>query len=223
MSSIPSSLSVYEPRILPALRRIQDQFGYLKPEELRRFSKSSGIPLYRLQEVASFFPHFRLAPAPPLTVKVCRDMACHMAGSANLMNNLASLPGDKVCVEGVSCLGRCDRAPAVMIAMSPGTSPAGTVEEAPGCAQHEEFYCLGRDAAHVKRVVACCLDGTVTAADADCDGGQPYPSADWLIDPYKGGERDYRAVKKIVAARDEAQRRYAEAMRSRTGFASEKP
>src|SRR5579862_162508 len=222
MASTPSSLSIYEPRILPALRRIQDQFGYLKPEELRRFSKSAGIPLYRLQEVASFFPHFRLVPAPPLTVKVCRDMACHMAGSANLMKELASLPGDKVCVEGVSCLGRCDRPAAVLIAMPPGTSPAGNVEDAPGCAQHEEFYCLGRDAAHVKRVIASCLDGTVTAGDADCDGSRPYPSADWLIEPYKGGARDYRVVKKAVEARDQAQRRAAELTPSRPGYATEK-
>ena len=201
MPNTPSSLALYEPRILPALRRIQEQFGYLKPDELRRFSKSSGIPLYRLQEVASFFPHFRLTPASRVTVRVCRDMACHMNGSAALMKELAAAAGEHVSVEGVSCLGRCDRPVAVSIAAANG----------PG--RHEEFYCLGRNAGGLKHLIAACAEGAGETGDRDA--ARTYPSADWLVDPYKNGERDYRAVKKVIAARDEDLRRAAESL-SRT-------
>src|SRR6516165_6234701 len=113
----PSAPPIYQTRILPELRRIQDQFGHLKRDELRRFSKDSGIPQYRLQAVASYFPHFRLAPPPAVTVRVCRDMACHLAGSASLLRDLGSLSPKGVHVEGTSCLGRCDRPPAVFIAL----------------------------------------------------------------------------------------------------------
>src|SRR5688572_21616487 len=103
-------------RIVPVLRHIQHRYGYLVRYELEQFSKSSGIPLYRLQEVASFFSHFRLTAPPNITVSVCRDMTCHLAGAASTLEELRSLAGDD-CVRGVSCLGRCDRAPAVCIAI----------------------------------------------------------------------------------------------------------
>jgi len=209
MPKTTSLPSYYEPKILPALRRIQEQFGYLKPEELRRFSKREEIPLYRLQEVASFFPHFRLAEAPTVTVRVCRDMACHMNGSASLTEELAAAAkelngeaGNRIAVEGVSCLGRCDRPVAV------------SVSSATNRGRHEEFYCLGRDAGELKRIIAACADGTLVPNQVDSDAGRSYPSADWLVDPYKNGERDYRAVKKVVAARDDALRRAAEALRT---------
>lgn len=128
------SLSTGRYRILPELRRIQKEYGYLDRNELKRFSRNSGVPLYRLQAVASFFPHFRLAPATSVTVKVCRDTACHLAGAASTLEDLRLLASDGVLVEGVSCLGRCDRAPAVCIAVC----------QAPGEAPEQEFYYLGR-------------------------------------------------------------------------------
>ena len=66
-------------QLIPALQRIQQQFGYLKREALQQFSDESGVPLYRLHSVASFFPHFQLTPPKPVRLRICRDMACHMA------------------------------------------------------------------------------------------------------------------------------------------------
>ena len=72
----------HQTRIVPALREIQEKFGYLTREALMGFSRDSGIPLHRLHSVASFFPHFRLNPPPEVTIRVCRDMACHLNGSS---------------------------------------------------------------------------------------------------------------------------------------------
>ncbi len=175
--------------IVPELRRIQDKYGYLHRDELKRFSRNSGIPRYRLQAVASFFPHFRLTPAMGVTVKVCRDTACHLAGAAATLEQLGSLEYKEICVEGVSCLGRCDRAPAVSV----------TVHQAP---QHE-FHYLGRTAEELKRIVSACANGTASAAEAD--SGRPgYPSSGWMIDPYAAGSREYEAVMKFAAARNDA-------------------
>ena len=44
------SLTNYSPVLLPALHRIQDQFGYLKPEALAQFSRESGVPQYRFRK-----------------------------------------------------------------------------------------------------------------------------------------------------------------------------
>src|SRR5205823_6117279 len=78
------------------------------------------VPLYRIEEVVSFFPHYRKTAPPQLEVHVCRDMSCHLRGSASLISDLeanfaADITAGRASVCGVSCLGRCDRAPAARI------------------------------------------------------------------------------------------------------------
>ena len=74
--------------LVTALQKIQSQFGYLKREALEQYSEQTGVPLYRLHSVASFFPHFQLTPPKPVTLKICRDMACHMAGSGQILRDV---------------------------------------------------------------------------------------------------------------------------------------
>src|SRR3954447_14707861 len=102
-----------------ALMKIQHEEGYLSETALNELAERIGVPLHRLHEVASFFPHFRLKPPTAVEVHVCRDMACHLKGSAAcreaLQDFAVAVPGQKIHVEGVSCLGRCDEPIAVSI------------------------------------------------------------------------------------------------------------
>jgi NADH:ubiquinone oxidoreductase subunit F (NADH-binding)/NADH:ubiquinone oxidoreductase subunit E len=109
--------------IFDDLREIQRQFGYLPAEQLRALAQKIDLPLYRIHGVASFYPHFRLMPAPKVDVRVCQDMSCHLHGAAQLRSSLESAfpqtsqPADSqnVAIRNVSCLGRCGEAPAVSI------------------------------------------------------------------------------------------------------------
>ncbi len=102
--------------IFDELRGIQRQFGYLPAEQLRNLAKKMDVPLYRLHGVASFYPHFRLTPPPKAELCVCQDMSCHLRGASPLAARLAeTFQGSEVMARGVSCLGRCDEAPAVAI------------------------------------------------------------------------------------------------------------
>src|SRR3712207_2412740 len=172
-------------QLIPALQRIQQQFGYLKREALQQFSSESGVPLYRLHSVASFFPHFQLTPPKPVRLRVCRDMACHMAGSGKMLRELAAAGGEHVAIEGVSCLGRCDRAPAACVAVTG--------------AEHEYYY-LGRTADELKQIAGSWLRGEPQTADHDIE--QPFSPAPSLIDPYAGKEPTYSAVTSALAIRD---------------------
>ena len=51
--------------LIAELNRLQAERGYLREEELRDASERLRVPLYRLQEVVSFYPHFRTTPPPP--------------------------------------------------------------------------------------------------------------------------------------------------------------
>ena len=93
--------------------------GYLPQAALRALSQRTGTPLFRLQELASYYPHFRLQPPAQVEVRVCRDMSCHLRGGDALLGKLRAwadktTPGD-VSIDGVSCLGRCDRGPVTCV------------------------------------------------------------------------------------------------------------
>ena len=194
-------LTIYSPVLLPALHRIQDQFGYLKQEALAQFSKETGMPQYRLQEVASFFPHFRLTPPKKVVLRVCRDLSCHLAGSGKMLRELSSLNGDQVAIEGVSCLGRCDRAPAACLALQ-------------GC-EHESYY-LRRAADELKMIVAAALRGEPPSRDRDVD--QSFIKEGTIIDLYKGDSADYRAVRAALGARDASLDRAMDFLRARRNW-----
>ena len=102
--------------IFDELRGIQRAYGYLPEGELRSLADRLDLPLFRLQAVASFYPHFFLAPPARAEVRVCGDMACHRHGGNELRERLAArFKGQDVAVKHVSCLGRCDLAPAIAV------------------------------------------------------------------------------------------------------------
>src|SRR3982751_1481393 len=105
--------------IIQELHKIQHEHRYLPAGELRELSERIKTPLCRLHEVASYFPHFRLDQPPAVEVRGGRDMACWLRGSAACQQRLKTLAGEigagQIEIEGASCLGRCDGAPAVMI------------------------------------------------------------------------------------------------------------
>src|SRR4051794_10233730 len=82
-STASSTLMSNSPLFHPSLRAIQEQYGYLPREELKALAVRLRVPMHRLHEVITFFPHFRLEQPPDVwvEVRVCRDQACHLRGA----------------------------------------------------------------------------------------------------------------------------------------------
>ena len=216
--------------IVQRLRAIQNTHGYLPDAELRALAREAGVPLYRVEEVSTFFPAFRLERDKPadVEVRVCRDMTCHRRGAAALLApdglpavaaKVSGETGKSVRVEGVSCLGRCDRGPAVWVERHRPPMPDG---------EHAWVY-AGRAPADLAAIVRRVAAGerpepdTDTAYPPHTNASRPYslpvvdlgeppdhppPSvAGWEIDVYarSGWPRDYRIVRAfaegLVAAR----------------------
>src|SRR5262245_65015223 len=101
--------------LVQALLEIQDRYGYLPDAELEFLALRAGVPLYRVQEVTTFFPHFRREKAAAVTLHVCQSMSCHLRGAPAVLEEARALAKqhgkEKLEAVGVSCLGRCDRAP----------------------------------------------------------------------------------------------------------------
>ena len=101
------------------LRAIQQEFGYLPADQLQQLASKINVPVSQIHTVASFYPHFHLTPPPRAEVKVCADMSCHLRGGRDLKAALeqAFRGGDPedIAIRDVSCLGRCDKAPALSV------------------------------------------------------------------------------------------------------------
>ncbi|MFN2475034.1 MAG: NADH-ubiquinone oxidoreductase-F iron-sulfur binding region domain-containing protein [Chthoniobacterales bacterium] len=191
--------------LIPALQRIQHQFGYLKREALQQFSDESGVPLYRLHSVASFFPHFQLTPPKPVRLRICRDMACQMAGSGKMLRDLGGRVSSNIAVEGVSCLGRCDRAPAACVAVT---------------GSEHEFYYHARSATELKKIAEDWLRGEPQPADHDADHAcSPAPA---MIDPYPNKTPSYDGILRALAIRNEALDRASKTLREKFGWTQDK-
>ena len=110
-------------KLLRELTRLQAEHGCLKDETLKGFSEETRVPLYRLEELVSFYPHFRRIPSPRISIHLCRDICCAMAGCGALSRQLHEQfqNRDDIEVHEVSCLGRCESAPAVAINETPLT------------------------------------------------------------------------------------------------------
>jgi NADH-quinone oxidoreductase subunit F len=111
--------------IISILSEIQEVFGYLPEQALRRVSEITAITPGNIVGVASFYNHFRLKPAGRHTIKVCVGTACHVNGAETVYNafrrHLFLAEGEDTdqerlfTVQKVACLGCCMLAPAVQI------------------------------------------------------------------------------------------------------------
>ena len=174
----PSSSAHHSP-IFDELRAIQQRHRYLPAHELRALADRLDVPLFYLHGLASFYPHFYLQPPARAEVRVCDDMSCHLNGSGALLRSLegraASLGPEQVNVRPVSCLGRCDLAPAIVV--------------------NDAIY-EGATLADADRLIGNALDGTPTPLLVS-------PSRVRVaIDPYATLCRPIRRRQKLAASGD---------------------
>gem|GEM_PF-255994 len=183
------------------LLELQQRLAYLKNEDLLRLAQKLETPLHQLEEVVSFFPHFRRERPPLCEIHVCRDLACHRAGAARLIQDLQqAFPGDSqapgvadMVVRPVSCLGRCDRAPAAFVEYpqqrEEDLAPGSPAAEHAGSG-HADLYGLHqRSAEEMIRVLQQCLaehkrPDDIVQTDNDTDW-VPSTYAQWELDPYQ--------------------------------------
>ncbi len=161
------------------LRAIQASYGYIPADQLHKLSKKLQKPVSELHAVASFYPHFYLKPPAKADVRVCGDMSCHLRGAPQLRRTLEELVGvrksEEVSIRDVSCLGRCDTAPAISI--------------------NDQIY-SGVSSQFSSELILSAIDGKLPRPPARRRHRTPLE-----IDPYEGPS-SYKAVRHFVENRD---------------------
>jgi NADH:ubiquinone oxidoreductase subunit F (NADH-binding)/NADH:ubiquinone oxidoreductase subunit E len=162
------------PSLIPALTAIQRRVGWLPREELVSLSRDVRRPLYEIEGLISFYPHFRTSPPPKVEVAVCHDLTCWLHDSDQRIQEVRARYGDDVEIEvrEVSCLGRCDIA------------PAAAVDERPvNVGEIELLVQQYRDSSNGHRT-----HGEATRGD------EPRPN-----DPYAPGAERYQVLRRALA------------------------
>src|SRR4051812_4849702 len=110
--------------LIEYLHKIQDRYGYLSAPHLVALAAEMKLSMAEVYEVATFYHHFDVVregetPPPPITVRVCDSIACELAGSHQLLENLPALLGAGVRVLQAPCVGRCETAPVAVVGQNP--------------------------------------------------------------------------------------------------------
>ncbi|MDD5351308.1 MAG: NAD(P)H-dependent oxidoreductase subunit E, partial [Chthoniobacteraceae bacterium] len=111
--------------LLPILQALQDRFGYLPEEALRRVCETTEIRPAAAAGVSTFYDMFRHRPTGETMVRVCTGTACHVSGAERVEEALRrhlQIPDGadtdargRYTVERVACLGCCTLAPVVKL------------------------------------------------------------------------------------------------------------
>lgn len=113
-----------ESDLIPILQRLQDAYGYLPEDIIRRLAERTGIFITRIMGVATFYSQFKLKPAGKHTIKICFGTACHVIGAETIAEALCDELGialgettedGEFTLESVACLGCCSLAPVITI------------------------------------------------------------------------------------------------------------
>lgn len=110
--------------LIPVLQEIQNTYGWLPEEAMKRAARKLGVSLAILSGVASFYNEFRLKPLGENHIVVCTGTACHVRGApllvAELERNLDIKVGQvtedqKFSLETARCVGSCAVAPVILV------------------------------------------------------------------------------------------------------------
>lgn len=110
--------------LIPMLQEVQEASGYLSREMVVAVGRHLNLPASKVYGVATFYNQFRFEPQGTFHIQVCRGTACHVKGSAAVLEQLkrdlkieAGQTTRDGCfsLEVVACIGACGLAPVICV------------------------------------------------------------------------------------------------------------
>ncbi|HJR98250.1 MAG TPA: NADH-ubiquinone oxidoreductase-F iron-sulfur binding region domain-containing protein [Actinomycetota bacterium] len=98
--------------LLPALHALQGAVGWISPGGMNYVCERLTVPPAEAYGVATFYAMFSTEERPAQVLHVCDDIACRLAGGADLASRMAASPMHTV---ASPCLGLCEHAPAALM------------------------------------------------------------------------------------------------------------
>ncbi len=110
--------------LIPILQDVQQEHGYLSRDAVVRIGQHLRLPASKIYGVATFYNQFRFQPQGNNHVQVCRGTACHVKGSAAILEAVKrelkidagqTTRDGQFSLEVVACIGACGLAPVICV------------------------------------------------------------------------------------------------------------
>jgi NADH-quinone oxidoreductase subunit E len=110
--------------LIPLLQDVQEAEGFVSKAAVVRIGEHLNIPTSKIYGVATFYNQFRFEPQGKYHIQVCRGTACHVLGSATVLEEMEKVLKIKsgqttrdglFSIEVVACIGACGLAPVIAI------------------------------------------------------------------------------------------------------------
>jgi NADH-quinone oxidoreductase E subunit len=110
--------------LIPILQEVQETDGHLSVEAVSSIGRHLNLPASKIYGVATFYNQFRFEPLGKFHIQVCRGTACHVKGSAKVLDAVQRelkieagrcTRDGKFSLEVVACIGACGLAPVIAI------------------------------------------------------------------------------------------------------------
>ena len=124
IAQIIESHGATQSELIPILKDVNQEIGYLPSEALDQISNSLKISCNLVYSVASFYNMLSLEPRGRHTIKYCESAPCHIAGGSQVLETLKKLldletgessPDGRWTLTTTSCLGVCGVGPVILI------------------------------------------------------------------------------------------------------------
>ncbi|ULH16312.1 NADH-quinone oxidoreductase subunit NuoE [Deinococcus sp. KNUC1210] len=110
--------------LMPLLREVQNQFGYVSDGHMHEIAALIGSTATEVRSVMSFYSTYSTVPTGTYHLQVCSTLMCSLAGADELWDELVTQldvqPGEvsadgRFSVQKVECLGSCGTAPMMQV------------------------------------------------------------------------------------------------------------
>ena len=110
--------------LIPILQAVQDEFGYISGEAVRKIGYHLDLPASKVYGLATFYNQFSFSPRGRYHLVLCNGTSCHLSGSAELLDEIGKLLDIKdgetthdglFSLEIQSCIGACGQSPVMSV------------------------------------------------------------------------------------------------------------
>jgi NADH-quinone oxidoreductase subunit E len=110
--------------LIPILQQVQEACGYISRQAIEKIGAHLKLPSSKIYGVATFYNQFRFHPQGKYHITVCRGTACHVKGSAMVLDTLQrelQIEAGETTTDGmfslevVACIGACGLAPLIAV------------------------------------------------------------------------------------------------------------
>jgi NADH-quinone oxidoreductase subunit E len=124
IDTIVSGSETRQSALIPVLREIQNEFGYLSNESMEEAAGILGLPPSSVQNVATFYTMFFRKPVGEHVIWLCRTLSCALRGAEHVEHYMCerlgvrtgeTTPDGKITLMEAECLASCGTAPVMLV------------------------------------------------------------------------------------------------------------